>query len=211
MRYVAPDDYSSFRCLADRCPDTCCRGWQISIDLDSLKKYRRMPGPIGNRVRNSIDWRMRSFRQTEEGCALLGDEGLCDLQLEAGEEALCDTCRRYPRHEEEFDHVRELSLSLSCPGAAERILWRETPMDFMEWETDEGDDFEEFDRELFEELRKLRCIMIEIAQNRALTLEERLRRIYLLGKTSQEFLEEGFPEKIGEQEIGERRGHRLYI
>ena len=203
MRYVAPDDYSSFRCLADRCPDTCCRGWQISIDLKSLKKYRKMPGPIGNRVRNSIDWRTRSFLQTEDGCAMLGDEGLCDLQLEAGEAALCDTCRRYPRHEEEYDHVRELSLSLSCPAAAKRILWRETPMSFVEWETDEEDDFEEFDQVLFEQLRGLRRTMTEIAQNRELALEERLRRIYVLGKTSQAFLEAGCPERIGESGIGE--------
>ena len=34
----------------------------------------------------------------------------------------CKTCRQYPRHEEEYENVRELSLSLSCPEAARMIL-----------------------------------------------------------------------------------------
>ena len=35
---------------------------------------------------------------------------------------LCDTCRNYPRHIEEFESLREISLSLSCPEAARILL-----------------------------------------------------------------------------------------
>lgn len=35
---------------------------------------------------------------------------------------LCDTCRNYPRHIEEFEDLREISLSLSCPEAASILL-----------------------------------------------------------------------------------------
>ena len=35
---------------------------------------------------------------------------------------LCDTCRNYPRHIEEFEGLREISLSLSCPEAARILL-----------------------------------------------------------------------------------------
>ena len=191
MKYVTPDDYEEFRCLADRCPDTCCRGWQIVIDRESLIRYSEMPGPIGNRVRNSVDWRTGCFLQEEEGCVMQGDEGLCDLQLEAGAEALCETCRLYPRHEEEYDHVREYSLSLSCPEAARMAVSRETPLRFAERETEEDDDFDEFDGALFAQLSELRRLMTETAQNRELPLEERLRRVELLGRQAQKALEEG--------------------
>ena len=190
MRYMIPEDYDSFRCLAGACPDTCCRGWQISIDRNSLKKYARMPGPFGNRLRNSIDWRNGCFLQWEGGCELLGEDGLCDLQLEAGEEALCDTCRFYPRHEEEFENVRELSLSLSCPEAARMILFREEPLRFLVWETDEEDDFEEFDAALFGDLQELRRSLLRAAQDRKIPLSERLRRIFLLGQQAQAELEQ---------------------
>ena len=193
MQYMIPDDYDSFRCLADRCPDTCCRGWRISIDEASLKKYAKMKGLIGNRLRNSVDWHNGIFRLYGGMCVLLED-GLCGLQLEAGEEALCDTCRQYPRHEEEYDHVRERSLSLSCPEAARMTVFRETPLRFTEWETDEEDDFDEFDAALFEQLRELRSTMICIAQNRNLPLTARLRQITVLGQQAQSALAEGLEQ-----------------
>ena len=42
MRYTKPHFYDTFECLADRCPDTCCAGWQIVIDEDSLDKYEQV-------------------------------------------------------------------------------------------------------------------------------------------------------------------------
>lgn len=46
MRYIKPDYYDEFACIADRCPDTCCAGWQIMIDEDSLEKYERVKGEL---------------------------------------------------------------------------------------------------------------------------------------------------------------------
>ena len=39
MRYLKPDFYDEFSCLAGACPKTCCAGWQIVIDETSLDKY----------------------------------------------------------------------------------------------------------------------------------------------------------------------------
>ena len=39
MRYVKPHFYDSFVCTAGDCPDTCCAGWQIMIDEESLERY----------------------------------------------------------------------------------------------------------------------------------------------------------------------------
>ena len=42
MLYTIPDYYDDFTCIADACEDTCCAGWQIVIDKESLQKYKRI-------------------------------------------------------------------------------------------------------------------------------------------------------------------------
>ena len=38
MEIRVPHYYRKFRCTADKCPDTCCAGWQIVIDEETLEK-----------------------------------------------------------------------------------------------------------------------------------------------------------------------------
>ena len=102
MQITRPDYYKAFTCIADVCPDTCCAGWQIVIDEKSLRKYRRVKGPFGGRLHNDIDWKEQVFRQYNRRCAFLNEDNLCDIYSEAGKRMLCDTCRKYPRHIEEF-------------------------------------------------------------------------------------------------------------
>lgn len=40
IRY--PNYYKTFRCIAGACPDTCCAGWEISVDKESEKRYRKV-------------------------------------------------------------------------------------------------------------------------------------------------------------------------
>lgn len=149
MRYLKPHFYDQFVCTAGDCPDTCCAGWQIVIDEDSLERYGNEKSEFGKRLRNSIDWEEECFYQNNRRCAFLNDENLCDLYKALGPDSLCDTCRLYPRHTEEYEGLRELSLSLSCPEAARIILSCKEPVRFLEEETDEEDDFEEFDFMMF--------------------------------------------------------------
>ena len=107
MLYIKPHFYDQFHCIADRCPDTCCAGWQILIDEESLEKYSSIEGGFGNRMLTSIDWEEGAFLQFDRRCSFLNEEKLCDLYEEMGEEFLCRTCREYPRHTEEFENVRE--------------------------------------------------------------------------------------------------------
>lgn len=122
MEFTFPNYYKEFSCIAGFCPDTCCAGWQIVIDNKTLKKYQHFKGPFHNRLHNDIDWKEHVFRQYNRRCAFLNEENLCDIYTEAGPKMLCDTCRNYPRHIEEFESLREISLSLSCPEAARILL-----------------------------------------------------------------------------------------
>ena len=107
MRYLKPHFYDKFVCTAGDCPDTCCAGWQIMIDEDSLEKYKSVQGEFGKRLHNSINWEEECFCQNDRRCAFLNDGNLCDLYKALGPDALCDTCRLYPRHTEEFEGLRE--------------------------------------------------------------------------------------------------------
>ena len=74
MEIRVPHYYRKFKCTADKCPDTCCAGWQIVIDEETLEKYHKFEGPFGNRLANSIDWREGVFKRMS-----LLQEALCRM------------------------------------------------------------------------------------------------------------------------------------
>ena len=59
---------------------------------------------------------------------------------------LCDTCRNYPRHIEEFEGLREISLSLSCPEAARILLSQKEKVHFVTIEKEAAEEtYDDFD------------------------------------------------------------------
>lgn len=188
MQYTAPHYYKEFHCTGGDCPDTCCAGWQIQIDPSSLKKYKRIKGALGNRLKNEINWKESCFRQYSGRCAFLNDEDLCDLYLEGGgEKAFCRTCRTYPRHIEEFEGLREISLSLSCPVAADLILNCREPVRFLHAENpDREESYDEFDFFLFTKLMDTRSLIFRILQDRSHPIKLRVFIILALAHDLQE-------------------------
>lgn len=140
--------FQDFRCLSGACPDTCCAGWEIDLDGDTLARYRALPGPLGDRVRSKIKTEDGyTFFGLEEGrCPFLNGEGLCELILALGDEVLSVTCREHPRFIEEYGELHEVCLSISCPEAARLLL--EEPLSLAaeendapweeDWDLDEG-------------------------------------------------------------------------
>ena len=183
MQITRPDYYKEFSCIAGACPDTCCAGWQIVIDEKSLKKYQHLKGPFRNRLHNDINWKEHVFRQYNRRCAFLNDDNLCDIYSEAGKRMLCDTCRKYPRHIEEFEGLREYSLSLSCPEAARILLCKKEKTHFQTAQVpSEEENYEDFDYLLFTALEDTRDYLLEVIQNRQIPM--RLRMWKLLAAAS---------------------------
>lgn len=193
MHYKKPQYYDNFTCIADRCPDTCCAGWQIVIDDISLENYGKISGTFGERLQKSIDWKEGIFRQNQRRCAFLNQENLCDLYRELGADSLCDTCRMYPRHVEEYEDLREFSLSLSCPVAAEMILGCKEQVRFLEEEDDveEQEEYEDFDIILFDWLEEAREVLLEVIQDRSLPVSARMLVLLNVSFLSQKALDQG--------------------
>ncbi len=130
MLTIAPSYYKSFSCLAGACMHSCCIGWEIDIDEDSLARYRTTGGEIGKRLRESIDesGETACFRLTEgERCPFLNRDGLCDLIIAEGEESLCQICADHPRFRNFFSDRTEIGLGLCCEEAGRLILTHEAP------------------------------------------------------------------------------------
>ncbi|WP_277407721.1 flagellin lysine-N-methylase [Lacrimispora xylanisolvens] len=162
MQFTIPHYYHSFRCIADRCSDTCCAGWAIMIDDQSIKKYRAQTDALGEKLLNGVDWKKGCFKQKSGRCAFLNEANLCDIYSDAGPSMLCKTCRQYPRHTEEYEDVREFSLSMSCEEAARLILGLKEPVRFLTKEDDREETYPEFDFFLFSKLMDIREEVISL-------------------------------------------------
>jgi lysine-N-methylase len=179
MQFTIPHYYNKFRCVAGECPDTCCAGWAIMIDDLTKKRYQMRKDAFGRRLNQWIDWKNGSFKQCDGRCALLNKDNLCDIYKEAGPGMLCKTCRDYPRHIEEFEGVREISLSLSCEEAAGLILGCEEPVRFLTKEDERAESYPDFDFLLFTKLMDARDLILSFLQNR--NMDCRLRIAMALG------------------------------
>lgn len=178
MEYIYPDYYKEFNCIADKCEATCCAQWIIVPDDKSLRKYKNFKGDFSARLQNSIDYENKEIRRYKEACVFLNEYNLCDLYIEAGKDMLCKTCRRYPRHYEEFENIREVTLSVSCPEVARILLNKKDKVFFKSHiQTSKEEEYEDFDYILFTKLQETRELFYKILQNRNLSFSMRLSYI----------------------------------
>ena len=123
MKLYAPKYYKSFKCIADRCEHSCCIGWEICVDGETLEKYESLDGGYGDAIKKSVSYDGEPHFKLcgDERCPHLDDQGLCKIILNLGEGYLCDICREHPRFYNYTD-VAEVGLGMSCPEAARIIL-----------------------------------------------------------------------------------------
>lgn len=124
MKLIKPTYFDTFRCIAGDCPDSCCKEWDVLVDEDKAALYRALPGALGDRLRQVLKDEDGETYMTIENrrCPMWRSDGLCRIQAELGEEALCKTCREFPRLTHDYGDFIEYGLELSCPEAARIIL-----------------------------------------------------------------------------------------
>ena len=131
-----PTYLDSFQCIGGECSDTCCRGWQVSIDKQTYKKYRNLnTSELGNRLSKYICKNKQvnqgedyAYVQLERGqCPFLTSTCRCEIQEKVGASYLSKTCRTYPRHVKKIGNDYEMTGVLSCPVIAEQVLLGENP------------------------------------------------------------------------------------
>lgn len=122
MQEIFPSYYHKFKCIADKCKHSCCIGWEIDIDEDTMEIYKSLEGELGERIRNNTEGATPHFVLNNERCPFLNDNGLCDIITELGEDGLCDICYLHPRFQNEYTNGIETGLGLCCEEVARIVL-----------------------------------------------------------------------------------------
>lgn len=201
MKIVVPDYYKKFKCIASKCEDTCCAGWEIVIDDDSYKYYKSVSGKFGDRLKKEIildEDGDNIFTLKGNNCCFLNKDKMCDIYIELGKESLCNTCKQYPRFTEEYGSTREMGISLSCPEAARIIL---NTSEKVEFELEENDEivstYNDISYEMFVQLLNSRKICLNILQDRSIDLNKRMGIILNFAQEIQEKVDENKISEIG--------------
>ena len=174
MKLYAPKYYKRFKCIADKCPHSCCVGWEIDIDENTLEKYKGAKYPYGAVVLQSIsmDGDPHFMLCESDRCPHLDGRGLCRIISQLGEDYLCDICREHPRFYN-YTGVAEVGIGMSCTEAARIIL---TSSDYAEME-EIGISAAEADGIEFDGRAK-RGEIYAILRDESRAYEERLKVIY---------------------------------
>ena len=174
-----PEYYDEFSCIASRCKDSCCAGWEIDIDDESYEYYRSVDGPFGDRLRESMfaaeDGGYRFKLKGPKRCAMLNDPNLCDLYTALGEDALCEVCPEYPRFSLIYGNVDQKALSLSCEEVGRILFGRTEPEQLVDIELPGDCEDDEEDPQYVAFMEWVQKEAVAILQNRVLSITERAR------------------------------------
>ena len=194
MTITKPDYFDRFRCIAGACPDSCCKEWDVQVDEASAALYRSLPGDLGDRLREVLKEEDGETVMTivDGRCPMWRADGLCRIQAELGEAALCKTCREFPRLTHDYGDFVELGLELSCPEAAKFILTQSRPVTVTE-EAPGGQE-PEYDEEAMAVLKATRETALDILFDPSHSVPEALALTLLYGYQAQGQLDGDAPQ-----------------
>lgn len=193
MKIVKPTFYKDFKCIAGDCPDSCCQGWEVDADSDSLEYYKALDNSLEIKKRIDSVLSKDEFDNTiftlapKKRCPFLNEENLCDMHIAIGGEHTPYTCRTFPRFIYDFGATREIGISFSCPVASD-IMYNAESFDF---ETEVNTDLptlNDIDAEKYFLLLKGRAEAYKIAKDKSKNIRERLNDLLDLGVMLQEKL-----------------------
>ncbi len=195
MKYIAPNYYKMFKCIANQCKHSCCIGWEIDIDDETYEKYKSIQGDFGNRLNKNIEIvdEVACFKlDTNERCPFLNKNNLCDIILNIGEDYLCQICNDHPRFRNFYGGATEIGLGLCCEAAAELIISQKEKVSFEIIDDDDiADEFLKEEKKFIE----LRNKLFKILQNRKSPINQRINEFLKI--CNAEFIEEN-PNKTAD-------------
>lgn len=178
MKLRAPKYYKDFHCIADKCKDCCCIGWEIDIDNNAVNFYNNLDNEFGNKLKNNIKFDNISnfILDKNDRCPFLNSKNLCDIYINLGENHLCDICKNHPRFFEWFDKLKEVGIGLCCEEACKIILLQNEK--FSTYETNiPFESVEKYDNNLYTYLVKIREKIINYLDDETITFNNKIENI----------------------------------
>ncbi len=201
MEIIYPRYYESFICIADLCPDSCCKEWDVDVDEAAAAFYRALPGPLGDRLRQVLQDTTDGTVMTIENrrCPMWRQDGLCRIQAELGHDALCQVCRQFPRLRHDYGSFAELGLELSCPEAARLILT--APAESRLSKQVNGGEAPDYDVEAMDILLETRSAALALLADPEFSIPEALILLYFQAHHAQTLLDGGEPPRFVPEEL----------
>lgn len=189
MKIVTPSYYKDFECIAGDCPDSCCQGWEVDVDDDTLLSYQNITHPIKEKIdsllsKDEFDNTIFTLAEKKR-CPFLNAQNLCDMHIAIGQEYTPFTCRNFPRFTNCFGATKEIGISFSCPVASDMIWDLDDSMEFTQEFTDELPVLNDIDAQLYIQLVSARNKCYSILQNHEYTVKERLLQLLDYGEDLQ--------------------------
>lgn len=195
IKTFVPKYFKEFSCTADKCPDTCCAGWEADLDDAIIKKYKTIDGELGKRIKTHLsedETGCAIFALCENGrCPFLNDKNLCDIQAAYGEEYLSKTCALFPRFYDDFGNIREIGLGFGCPEAARIMLNDNEPFELCPLnENDENTEDDEF----YELCTNARKKIFDILEAPSADFKEKILKIFETASELQDEIDSFYEE-----------------
>ncbi len=149
MRIEYPEYYEKFHCLAEACPDTCCKDWEVDVDEDTFYYYKVQEGDLGKKLNRCLreEGEAKYIPLNPDGrCPFLTEQNLCELCSQLGEEGMSQTCQEYPRYYMGIGDYEQIDLSLSCMEVGRLLFTKSGAVEYLRDEDDE-EPWEELSKE----------------------------------------------------------------
>lgn len=207
--------FDEFSCTGPECPDSCCKNWQIFVSKKEYFAYKKTKcSPRLSALFETAFQRMRVDNDTayvkmklkEDGsCPFLGEDRLCCIQKELGEQALSVTCDVFPRQVAMVGKdALVYSCTLTCCHVAELLMRHPEGLALEEKTMEKGDKPVHASKitlaldekwQAFPYIWDIYNTQIDILQNRRFTLAERMLILGYFSKKADEY-SRSEPEKL---------------
>lgn len=159
------------------------------MDAESAAVYRNLSGALGDRLRQVMTEEDNETVMINENsrCPMWRQDGLCRIQAELGHDALCKTCREFPRLTHDYGDFIEMGLELSCPEAARIILTAPVAAPIVEYA--DGGEAPEYDADAMTVLLQTRKNVLAILADNSRPLGETLALALLYSHQAQALLD----------------------
>ncbi len=168
MNVFKPNYYDRFECIADKCKHNCCIGWEIDIDDESMRKYKKAEGVTAKKLNECIlsDPCPHFVLTKDERCPFLDDRNLCEIITNMGEDFLCQICADHPRFVNCSDTREEIGIGMCCEEAARIIVTNKEKVEIVGAKADEDD-----------AVYNMRDKIISSLQDRTKSIDERIEEV----------------------------------
>ncbi len=128
---ASPRYMANFSCIGADCEDSCCSGWNVTVDKSTLKKLRNSSNSdVASAVKKHIKISAASSPKAygsiqldaKGHCPMLDAESMCSIQRKLGHSFLPRTCADFPRYYFRVADKTEVSGTLACPELARKCL-----------------------------------------------------------------------------------------